>query len=108
MNRIKRVPVAQLDRVTDSDSVGHGFESHRVRQTNLFCTAKEVSLILLRTEAVKNHIKSNLNHCRKILERTELLMDNRQTRRKATGNHGGSSAEGNLSKETETGLFLQP
>lgn len=34
-------------------------------------------------------------------------MDNRQTRRKATGNHGGSSAEGNLSKETETGLFLQ-
>ena len=46
MNRIKRVPVAQLDRVTDSDSVGHGFESHRVRQTNLFCTAKEVYLIL--------------------------------------------------------------
>ena len=35
-------------------------------------------------------------------------MDDRQTRRKATGNHGGSSAEGNLSKETETGLFLQP
>lgn len=62
----------------------------------------------LRTEAVKNHIKSNSNHCRKILERTEPLMDDRQTRRKATGNHGGSSAEGNLSKETETGLFLQP
>ncbi len=61
-----------------------------------------------RTEAVKNHTKSNSNHCRKILERTEALMDDRQTRRKATGNHGGSSAEGNLSKETETGLFLQP
>lgn len=54
------------------------------------------------------HIKSNLNHCRKILGRTEPLMNNRQTRRKAIGNHGGSSAEGNLSKETETGLFLQP
>ena len=24
-----RAPVAQLDRVTDSDSVGHAFESHR-------------------------------------------------------------------------------
>lgn len=35
-------------------------------------------------------------------------MDDRQTQHKATGNHGGSSAEGNLSKETETGLFLQP
>lgn len=62
----------------------------------------------LRTEAVKNHTKSNSNHCRKILERTEPLMNNRQTQHKATGNHGGSSAEGNLSKETETGLFLQP
>ena len=108
MNRIKRVPVAQLDRVTDSDSVGHGFESHRVRQTNLFCTAKEVSLILCVPKPQKNHTISNSNHCRKILERTEPLMNDRQTRRKATGNHGGSSAEGNLSKETETGLFLQP
>lgn len=35
-------------------------------------------------------------------------MNDRQTRRKATGNNGGSIAEGNLSKETETGLFLQP
>lgn len=25
-------PVAQLDRVTDSDSVGHAFESHRAYQ----------------------------------------------------------------------------
>ena len=28
----------------------------------------------LLTEAVKNHTKSNSNHCRKILERTEPLM----------------------------------
>lgn len=31
---VKYAPVAQLDRVSDSDSEGGGFESHRADQTN--------------------------------------------------------------------------
>ena len=49
------VPVAQLDRASDSDSEGRAFESHQVHQKK---TSEDVFLFYFTLQAVLHYIKT--------------------------------------------------